>query len=169
MPYEFSDIGQDRKQIDLWAHSSLPNKGFAGFILSTFVFITLPLYALLGTHLFWGLLPFLMIAVAAMWFALRKNYRDRSIVERLVLSPEEFNLVRQNPNGSHQTWDCNAFWARIHMHERGGPVPYYVTLTGNGREVELGSFLSEEERKELYSELASLFSQFRKPKPIAGL
>jgi uncharacterized membrane protein len=39
------------------------------------------------------------------------------------------------------------------MHERGGPVPNYVTLTGDGREVEIGAFLSEEERISLFDEL----------------
>ena len=39
------------------------------------------------------------------------------------------------------------------MHLRKGPVSHYVTLSGNGRTVEIGSFLSEDERKQLFSEL----------------
>jgi uncharacterized membrane protein len=39
------------------------------------------------------------------------------------------------------------------MHKHGGPVPNYVTLTGDGREVEIGAFLSEEERIALYGDL----------------
>jgi uncharacterized membrane protein len=34
-------------------------------------------------------------------------------------------------------------------------VPYYVTLNGNGRRVEIGAFLSEDERRALHGELAS--------------
>jgi uncharacterized membrane protein len=34
-----------------------------------------------------------------------------------------------------------------------GPVPHYVTLQGAGREVEIGAFLSEDERCALYDEL----------------
>jgi uncharacterized membrane protein len=45
------------------------------------------------------------------------------------------------------------------MYEKDGPVSNYITLTGNGREVELGSFLDEEERKNLYCELSSLLNE----------
>ena len=33
-------------------------------------------------------------------------------------------------------------------------MPFYVTLTGNGRTVEIGAFLSEDERKDLFNELS---------------
>jgi uncharacterized membrane protein len=33
-------------------------------------------------------------------------------------------------------------------------VPHYITLKGNGREAELGRFLSEDERKALIGELS---------------
>ena len=36
-----------------------------------------------------------------------------------------------------------------------------VTLSGNGREVEIGAFLSEEERKELFVELQARFNDYR--------
>lgn len=52
-----------------------------------------------------------------------------------------------------QEWECNIYWARAQMHEHGGPVPHYVTLTGDGRKVEIGAFLSEVERVALYGEL----------------
>ena len=39
------------------------------------------------------------------------------------------------------------------MHKTGGPVPNYVTLSGKGREVEIGAFLSEDERVSLFGEL----------------
>mgnify|MGYP001627962908 FL=1 len=58
-----------------------------------------------------------------------------------------------NPDGKQQNWTCNAFWARLNLHPSGGPVPYYVTLSGGGREVEIGAFLSEDERKALYDDL----------------
>jgi uncharacterized membrane protein len=40
-------------------------------------------------------------------------------------------------------------------------VPNYVTLSGNGREVEIGAFLSEDERKALYQDLAQTFLDYR--------
>jgi uncharacterized membrane protein len=163
MPYEWTQPIEDNieRQMDLWPFGSLPNKGFAIFIMTTFMFLTLPLYTVMGTAIFWGLFPFIIVAVWGMWFALRKNFRDRSILERLSIGTENCDLVRQNPKGDTQTWTCNPFWVRVHLHETGGPVPNYVTLSGNGREVEIGAFLSEDERKALYQDLAETFSIYR--------
>jgi uncharacterized membrane protein len=163
MPYEWTQPIEDNieRQMDLWPFGSLPNKGFAIFIMTTFMFLTLPLYTVMGTAIFWGLFPFIIVAVWGMWFALRKNFRDRSILERLSIGTENCDLVRQNPKGDTQTWTCNPFWVRVHLHETGGPVPNYVTLSGNGREVEIGAFLSEDERKALYQDLAETFRMYR--------
>ncbi len=163
MPYQWTQktSSEVQDQLDLWPFSSLPHSGFASFIMTTFVLITIPLFALIGTILFWALLPFLMITVAAIYFAIRKNFRDRSIIERLTLDTDQFKLLRQEANGEQKDWECNAYWARVHMHETGGPVPHYVTLSGNGREVEIGAFLSEEERKELFVELQARFNDYR--------
>jgi len=51
------------------------------------------------------------------------------------------------------------------MHEGGGPVAHYITLKGGGREVEIGAFLSEDERKTLHGELADAL---RPPAPVPG-
>ena len=45
------------------------------------------------------------------------------------------------------------------MYDKEGPVANYITLSGNGREVELGSFLGEDERKELFHELNRLLEK----------
>ena len=44
-----------------------------------------------------------------------------------------------------------------------GPLPNYVTLSGNGREVEIGAFLSEDERKSLFKELKSALASYHNP------
>jgi uncharacterized membrane protein len=153
MPYRWTDH-PDTRHLTLWPHRSLPRRGFAAMIIGTFAMITLPLYPLLGTAVLWGLLPFLLLAVAALWWALERSYRDGDILEELTLSPDTIRLTRRNPRGDRQDWDCNTHWARAEMHPMGGPVPFYVTLTGNGRRVEIGAFLSEPERQSLYGELA---------------
>jgi uncharacterized membrane protein len=35
-------------------------------------------------------------------------------------------------------WEANPYWVRVALHAKGGPVPNYLTLSGGGREVELG-------------------------------
>ena len=129
------------------------------FLGATFTFITLPLFNVLGTKVFWGLFPFLLLTLMGIWFALRKSLRDRQILEQLTLYKDELVLIRQDPNGEQKEWVCSPYWAKLRIYDKEGPVANYITLRGNGREVELGSFLGEDERKELFNELNHLLSE----------
>jgi uncharacterized membrane protein len=161
MPYEWlsSDRGEDR--LHLWPHRSLSQKGFVWFLGLTAALIAVPLIGILGSPVVWALLPFLIAALAAIWIALRKNGRDRDILEDLRLSPSEVTLSRHGPRGQRRDWTANPHWLRVTLHETGGPVPNYLTLKGEAREVELGAFLSEDERIALYQDLRSRLSRLR--------
>ena len=163
MPYDIRDDIKNTqiKIIEVWPYNSLKPKGFVLFIGSTFVLISLPLFNVLGTTVFWGLLPFLLVAFMGVWFALRQSLNGRQILEQLTLSKEEIALIRQNPTGEHKRWVCSPYWAKLKIYETEGPVANYITLTGNGREVELGAFLSEDERKTLYEELEQLLDGYK--------
>jgi uncharacterized membrane protein len=153
MPYEWLPSDGAEQRLQLWPHRSLTQRGFVWFIGLTATLIAVPLVALLGNPVLWALLPFLLAAIWAIWFALRKNGRDRDIVEDLRLAPGQITLVRLGPNGKRQDWKANPYWLRVTLHETGGPVPNYLTLKAEGREVELGAFLSENERIALQDEL----------------
>lgn len=153
MPHIWTDRNEREAELHLWPHNSLPPEGFAAMILGFFLFASIPLYALLGTAVLWGLLPFMLAATGALYYALRRNRRDRQILEVLTLTPDTAQLTRDNPQGPRQEWRSNTYWVRVALHPKGGPVDNYVTLSGNGREVEIGAFLSEDERKLLFGEL----------------
>lgn len=155
MPYTWTtpDPKPDSQELQLWPHQSLPPKGYAAFILGTFSLVLVPLLALLGSVLLWGILPFVLLAIGGVWYALDRSHRNAQILEVLTLTGERAHLVRHDPRGTVQEWDCNRYWAEPRMHEKDGPVPHYVTLKGAGREVEIGAFLSEEERVALYDDL----------------
>ena len=163
MPYEIrkDDYDTQTKIIEVWPYNSLKPKGFVLFLGSTFVLISFPLLNVLGTTVFWGLLPFLLLAFMGVWFALRRSLNDRQILEQLILSKDEIALIRQNPNGEHKRWVCSPYWAKLKIYKTEGPVANYITLTGNGREVELGAFLTEDERTTLYEELEHLLDDYR--------
>ena len=141
-----SDGGAPIYEVLLWPHRSLPRRGFVWFIGLTFAFLMIPLIPLLGTAVLWGLLPFLMGTLWALWYFLERNYRDARLHERLVLSRESIRVTRTDPRGQVREWQANPYWTRLRLHDKGGPVPNYITLKGAGREIELGAFLSPEER-----------------------
>ncbi len=152
MPYSWREENGHRALL-LWPHRSLPPRGFAGVILAAAGLIALPLFPLLGSAALWGLLPFLVGAIWALWWGLRRSYRDGRLTETLQLRGDLLRLVRAAPGADPQVWECAPHWTRLQIHPTGGPVPHYLTLRGCGREVELGAFLSEEERKILHGEL----------------
>lgn len=161
MPYEWLPPQDDAQHLHLWPHRSLTQAGFVWFVGATAGLIGLPLFGLLGSPVLWALLPFLLAAVWAIWYALRKNGRDRDIVEDITLAADRITLVRHGPKGRRQAWEANPYWVRVTLHATGGPVPNYLTLKGEGREVELGAFLSEEERVALHADLHDRIPQLR--------
>jgi uncharacterized membrane protein len=154
MPYQWTSAPDETPQVlRLWPHQSLPARGMAAFVLTTFTLICIPALPLLGSPILWGLLPFLLATVWGIYFALQRNHKARLIEEVLTLDAKDAHLVRTEPSGAVKAWDCNRHWTTITKYEKDGPVPHYVTLRGKGREVEIGAFLSEEERVSLYDEL----------------
>ncbi|MEL6103524.1 MAG: DUF2244 domain-containing protein [Pseudomonadota bacterium] len=154
MPYRWTtEPDASTQELHLWPHESLPPKGMVAFILATFTLILIPAIPLLGTVVLWGLLPFLMLAVWGMYYALQRNHRQLQISEVLILNQNLAHLVRTEPSGKTKEWDCDRYWTQVTKYDSEGPVPHYITLKGKGREVEIGAFLSEEERIALYDDL----------------
>jgi uncharacterized membrane protein len=158
MPYRWSDTPEGPEVLTLTAHRSLPPRGFAAVILITVAFLTLPLLSVLGTAVLWWMLPFLGAAVWALWAALRRSYKDGEVSEDITRAGDILTLTHRPVRGDELVWDCNIYWVRAKLHKEGGPVPNYVTLSGNGRQVELGRFLSEDERKDLFNEVQTYLS-----------
>ncbi|PTX56352.1 putative membrane protein [Litoreibacter ponti] len=139
----------------LWPHRSLPVSGFVFFIAITSFLLAIPLLPLMGTGAVWVLLPFLIATVWALWFFIMRSYRSGQTVEELSIWDDRMTLVRVNPMGPAKTrrqeWEANPYWVEVVSQDK--PVENYLTLRGGPREVELGAFLSAEERLELKQEL----------------
>ena len=150
------------KCILLWPYRSLPRTGFVWFIAVTAAMISLPLIALIGSPVLWGMLPFLLLAIAAIWWALQRSYRDGAITEHLTICADTMTLIRVGPQGKRAEWQANPYWVTPVLHPTGGPVPNYLTLRGGDREVELGVFLSEPERITLHGDVISLLRSSQK-------
>ena len=161
MPYEWiPPAGPDapRAELHLWPYRSLPRRGMVWFLGGTAGLIALPLIVVIGSPILWGLLPFFGAAVGGIWWALNRSFRDGEVLEELRILEDRMTLVRYNPRGPRQDWEANPHWVRPVLHALGGPerrpVKNYLTLAGGPREVELGAFLAEDERRALYGEVA---------------
>ena len=145
--------------LTLWPHRSPPRRGFAAFILITFALLLIPLFAVIGTLVLWGLLPFLLGTLALTWILLERSYKDGELTEVLRLWSDRIDLVRLDPRRPPQDWHANPHWVQVKLRPSGGPVENYVTLKGGGREVEIGAFLSPDERRALHHELTAALAR----------
>lgn len=141
--------GTPRFRLVLTPYKSLTPEGFVWFIGVTAALISLPLFSLLGTSVFWALLPFLVIAIWGIWTALRRSWRDMDLFEEVTIWDDLIRVERHEPKRKRREWEANPYWVRMTLHAKGGPVPNYLTLQGGPREVELGAFLTPLERVEL--------------------
>lgn len=146
--------------LTIWPHRSLSLRGFRIVLTLVGVGLALPLIPLAGTSAAWGLAPFLLAALAALWLAIRRSYADGRLTEDLRLWPDLITVERREPRGAVRRWHANPHWVRLRLLEN-ARIEKYLTLAGNGREIELGAFLSPEEREALYNELLGAFGALR--------
>ncbi len=164
MPYRWTrTTTPDGWRLTLWPHRSMTPEGFAGFLGASFAMAAVPLLAVLGSPILWGLLPFALGTLALTWMFLRRSLTDRALTEVLVLTPDAASLTRTEPRAAPRHWQANPHWIRVELHPEGGPVENYLTLAGGGRTVELGAFLAPEERALLHRELLRHLAQLRAP------
>lgn len=159
MPYQWQDHGTDGAELVAWPYRSLPRRGFVWFIGVTVALLTMPLIAVLGSAVLWGLLPFMALVVWGIWYALQRSYRSGETREVLRLGPSRLDLTRSDPGRPDRNWQTNPYWVRPIL--RKGPVEDYLTLTDGQREVELGAFLTPEERRTLHDQLLRRLADLR--------
>ncbi|MBL4811418.1 MAG: DUF2244 domain-containing protein [Rhodobacteraceae bacterium] len=140
-------------------NSPLQPKGFVTFISLTCAFMALPLLAMIGKSALYFLLNFFALTMLGLWFALRHNQRNAAkLHEALCFWPDKWELKHTGTNGKTQHWQANPHWIEITLHPNEGPVEQYLTLRGDGRTIELGAFLSPDERQALALDLNRLLS-----------
>ncbi|MCX7644125.1 MAG: DUF2244 domain-containing protein [Rhodobacteraceae bacterium] len=159
--FRFADGDPPAARLTLWPHRSLSPEGFVWFVGLTAGALALPLLSVLGSPVLWGLLPFVVLTLWGLWWAIRRNAQDGALTEELTLWRDRIQLVRREPRGRVRDWAADPYWVRVEMHESGGPVEKYLTLRGGGREVEIGAFLSPEERAVLRAELLDALARVR--------
>ncbi len=144
--------------VTLWPNRSLSAAGLRWVIGLVGAGLLIPLIPFLGTPIAWGLIPFMVGALLAVYAAFMRNYRDGRLYEILRLWPDLITVERVDPKGRRKCWHANPFWVELAMHSD-TRVENYITLRGNGRTIELGAFLSPDERVELHGELETALRQ----------
>ena len=122
-----------------------------GFLLPIIPFIGSPI----GTTLtiFSGLTFYLFLTL------LQKNFQQGSTFEEILISKNKIVVVHQEKNKEQMTWECNPYWTKVHLHINNPKLKNYLTLAGKGKHIELGAFLSPDERLELRDKIQNALAK----------
>jgi uncharacterized membrane protein len=101
-----------------------------------------------------------VLAVWGLWHAIQRSYRGAATREVLLLTRQSLTLTRSDPGREARVWQTNPYWVRVGLRAN-GPVEDYLVLTDGRREIELGAFLSPEERISLRGDLDLRLARLR--------
>lgn len=136
----------------LYPHRSLDPRGFAILMAACggAVLLVGLWFATLGA---WPVLPFFGCEIALIWWAFRANNRDARMFETVRLTTQELTVEQVRPSGrkfAHRF--APPHWLRVDLAQKpDGSNALHVG--SHGRALEIGRFLSPEERREVAAEL----------------
>lgn len=114
------------------------------------------LFALYG---YWPVLPFAGLEVIVLGIAFYRCL-SRSQLREVVTVGSEVVSVEKGRQQPQQRWECPRAWARVVLEH--APIAWYprrLTVAFQGRRVEIGQFLNEEERGVLADELQQVLQR----------
>ncbi|MEO1610936.1 MAG: DUF2244 domain-containing protein [Pseudomonadota bacterium] len=148
-------------RVTLWPHRSLSPDGFRTVMICSAAAMAFPVLAFAGTPFLWALVPYVLAALFALWAFFKINYRRARLTEELRLWPDAIAVERREPAGAVYRWSANPYWVDVDLEDTKA-VQRYLTLRGAGRRIELGAFLTPDERTELASEIRSRIRRLKR-------
>ncbi|MCI4661622.1 MAG: DUF2244 domain-containing protein [Neomegalonema sp.] len=139
-------------RVTLWPHRSLSWRQFRIFMAIIAGMLTVPLIPFLGGTGLWVIALFLLADFLLLGGMILLTYRSGRLREQVSLWPDRLRIDRFEPNGAHLSWEANPHWIQIKLVET-KRIPAYLMLSSSGKEVELGAFLTPEERRALALDL----------------
>jgi len=141
------------EEFRIWPNRSLPPAGHRHVLVFTLAMFAIPMIPAIAAGVGWVLLPYLLGATAMLGYFLRRNTRDGQATWEHVRIWSDLILVeRHDPGRRPRVWRANPYWVRIKIHPDAA-LENYLTIKGEGREIELGAFLSPEERLNLHNDV----------------
>ena len=110
---------------------------------------------------FWPILPFAGLEVAALGVALYWSMR-KTRVRELIRVDERNVLIRTHRPGKNREYEFLRYWTQIKLvRPKATYWPSRLILRSKGRSVEIGSFLTDDERDDLKRRLSEVIESDR--------
>ena len=141
---------------DLAPHCSLSSRGAAWFFVSVCV-PTLGIAGLASVLGYWPILPFAGAEIAVLAWALKTNMARRFEHEHIEVTESEVIVECSHAlrPGTARRIVFPRHWSRVKIRRPNSP-PSSLVIESHGRCLEVGKFLTEEERRQLAARLKLL-------------
>lgn len=109
-------------------------------------------FALIGA---WPVLGFFGLDAALIYLAFKLNYRSGRLYETIDVTPDALTLTRFHPSGRKENFEFNSYWARVRLTIDRPDGRTSLRLAAQGREVLIGQFLTDDERRDVADALTN--------------
>jgi uncharacterized membrane protein len=147
-------------QFVLHPHRSLSERGFLILMsaLTAVSFVTGVAFCMIGA---WPVMGFFGLDVALVYYAFKLNYRSGMAYETIDLTPALLTLTRVQPNGAREAFEVNPYWARVSLTTDRPDGRTSLRIVAQGRELLLGHFLTDDERRDFAHALSGALNTAR--------
>jgi uncharacterized membrane protein len=154
-------------RIVICPNCSLSLRGATGFFagLSAFCLTVAGLLALKGM---WPILPFAGLELIVLGWALHASLARRYRAEIITLTDADVSVEWRDRTQCRRTV-FQRHWAQVKLRRPASPLhPSRLTIESHGRQCELGSFLTDEERYGLALQLRRLIGRINESPSLAS-
>lgn len=143
----------------LWPNRSLEKKTFFTLMIMIMGAMAIPVIPFIGSKTLLVILPFSFSTTLLLFLLILLNYRAGKLYESVKIWPNLIEVKRYEINGTHKEWNSNPYWTKVKLYKESQKIQNYLTLSGSGREVEVGAFLAPNERLEIKQKIDTVIKQ----------
>lgn len=146
-------------RVVLTPYRSLPPAGFAVLMAAVggVSFVAGMAFLIMGA---WPVFGFFGLDVLLIYIAFKLNYRSGRRYETVEINDGRLTLMRFDPSGKAERFDFNPHWAKVLLTE-GVDGRTGLAIASHGRELAFGSFLTDDERRDLAQTLGEAMALSR--------
>jgi uncharacterized membrane protein len=157
-----------QERIDIVPNCSLSTRGALVFF-GSLCFATFGIAGLMTLRGFWPILPFAGLEMGLLGWALRRSLERRHHTETITVSEDDVR-IEQRDRAHYVEVVFPRHWARVKLRRPHSRLhPSSLTIESHGRRCEVGSFLTEQERRGLAQRLTRLIGRINESPSLAGV
>ncbi len=153
------------QRIELAPNCSL-TPATAGFFFATISGFSLTLALFFVFQGFWPVLPFWGLEMLVLGLALHATMKRRFYTQTVLVTDSAVSLVTRSRHGEAKE-EFARHWAKVRLHApRTRSFPSRLTIESRGRALEVGSFLTEDDRRRVAARLRAMVGGMNESPPL---